>query len=183
MIQSWKLFNKLRSKDQLPLNWLSIKTKNELRSECGQLVGMLWRQTLGDESETIKFCHLGRQIWSPQCKPSFRIVQVCVFKANFEYLFHRFYFWIWQDVVLVETDGSKYFDRLWSFIIWFRKIKLLIKKRNRVSIPLLVQVNWKQKEPKPETLLKKTSRFCLAFSKYFAHTFHWLYYSNCNQIQ
>ena len=28
---------------------------DELSTECRQLVGMLWQQTLGDESEAIKF--------------------------------------------------------------------------------------------------------------------------------
>ena len=33
------------------------KTLSRKGDECGQSVGMLWRQTLGDESEAIKFCH------------------------------------------------------------------------------------------------------------------------------
>ena len=40
MIQSWKLLNKLRSKDQLHLDRLSIKTKNELR---------IWWECSGDK--------------------------------------------------------------------------------------------------------------------------------------
>ena len=34
---------------------------HELSTECGQLVGMLWRRTLGDESEAIKFRRPRRQ--------------------------------------------------------------------------------------------------------------------------
>ena len=39
-----------------------IIRSEELSTECAQLVGMLWRRTLGDESEVIKFPRPWRQI-------------------------------------------------------------------------------------------------------------------------
>ena len=39
-----------------------IIKSEELSNECAQLVGMLWRRTLGDESEVIKFPRPWRQI-------------------------------------------------------------------------------------------------------------------------
>ena len=43
---------------------------DKLSTEFGQLVGMLWWQTLGDESEVIKFHHPRQQMWSLQWEPS-----------------------------------------------------------------------------------------------------------------
>ena len=48
---------------------------DELNTEWGQLVGMLWRQTLSNESEPIKFRRPTRQMWSPRWEPSFNHVE------------------------------------------------------------------------------------------------------------
>ena len=65
------------------MSQLLIKTKNELSMrktylikgdqvsiERGQLVRMLWQQTLSDESEAIKFCRPRQQKWSLRWEPS-----------------------------------------------------------------------------------------------------------------
>ena len=44
---------------------------DELSTECTQLVEMLWRWTLGNESEEIKFRRPRRQMWSLWWEPSF----------------------------------------------------------------------------------------------------------------
>lgn len=58
-------------KRSLPPRWEPSLKHNGLSTECTQFVGMLWRWTLGNESELIKF-HLTRwRMSSPWWKPSF----------------------------------------------------------------------------------------------------------------
>ena len=54
---------------------------DELNTECGQLVGMPWRQTLGDESEAIKFRRPRRQMWSPRWEPSLKTYLISLLKG------------------------------------------------------------------------------------------------------
>ena len=59
---------------------------DELSTECGQLVGKLWRRTLGDESEAIKFRRPRRQMWSPRWEPSLRdLVTTSTLKLNLSF--------------------------------------------------------------------------------------------------
>ena len=60
---------------------------DELSTECGQLVGMLWRRSSGDESEAIKFRRPRWQMWSPRWEPSFKIH--CCYHTNQNYVFEQ----------------------------------------------------------------------------------------------
>ena len=46
----------------LNLRKTHLINSDKFSTECGQLMGMFWQQTFGDESEAIKFCHPRWQI-------------------------------------------------------------------------------------------------------------------------
>ena len=73
---------------ELEKNFL-IKDK-ELGTECSQLVGMLWQQTLGNELGAIKFRHPRRWMSSPQWEPSLGCANLALFSL-FDRLFRAMF--------------------------------------------------------------------------------------------